>query len=48
MLCNMSFPSDTSGKESSCQAGHKRDESLIPGSGNTLEEDMATHSSIFA
>ena len=48
MLCNMSFPSDSSCKESSCQAGQKRDASLIPGSGNTLEEDMATHSSIFA
>ena len=26
MLCNMSVPSDTSGKESTCQAGNKRGE----------------------
>ena len=32
------------GKESTCQA----DVSLIPGSGQSLEEKMATHSSVVA
>ena len=30
------------------KAGDIRDASLIPGSGDLLEEDMATHSSILA
>ena len=33
------------GKESTCNAG---DAGLIPGSGNSLENEMATHSSILA
>ena len=33
------------GKESACQAG---DSGSIPGLGNPLEEEMATHSSILA
>ena len=34
-----------SGKESTCQAG---DAGSIPGSGRSLEDEMATHSSILA
>ena len=37
------FPSGADSKASSCNAG---DPGLIPGSGRSLEEGMATHSSI--
>ena len=43
-----SFPLDTSGKEPTCHAGDIRDSSLIAGSGRSLEEGMAAHSSILA
>ena len=41
----MGFPGGTNGKESICIAG---DLVLIPGSGRSLEKEMATHSSILA
>ena len=37
--------SGSDGKESACNAG---DSGLIPGSGRSLEEEMASHSSILA
>ena len=40
-----SFPGGSDGKES---ARSVRDLNLIPGSGNSLEKEMATHSSILA
>ena len=36
------FPDGASGEESSCSAGDTRDVALIPGSGRSLEEEMAT------
>ena len=36
------------GKEPTCSAGDPRDMGSIPGSGRSLEEEMATYSSIFA
>ena len=39
------FPGGSDGKESACKAG---DPGLIPGSGRSPEEGMATHSSILA
>ena len=41
----MFFPDDSDGKESTCNAG---DLGLIPGLGRSLEEGMATYSSILA
>ena len=41
----MGFPGGSDGKESACNAG---DLGLIPGSGRSLEKEMATHSSILA
>ena len=41
-VCIMGFPGGLGGKESACKAGNV---SSIPGS---LEEDMATHSSLLA
>ena len=41
----MGFPGGSDGKESACNAG---DPGLIPGSGRSLEKEMATHSSILA
>ena len=41
----VSFPCGSAGKESACNAG---DLGLIPGLGRSLEEGMATHSSILA
>ena len=41
----MGFPGGSDGKESACNAG---DLGLIPGSGVSLEKEMATHSSILA
>ena len=37
-----------SGKESSCNVGATVDAGSIPGSGRSLEEGVATHSSILA
>ena len=37
-----------SGKEPPASAGDTKDSNLIPGSGRSLEEGMATHSSILA
>ena len=37
------LPGGSDSKESACSAG---DEGLIPGSGRSLEKEMATHSSI--
>ena len=39
------FPGDSDGKESTCNI---EDLGSIPGSGRSLEEEMATHSSILA
>ena len=39
----MGFPGDSDGEESACNAG---DPGPIPGSGDPLEEEMATHSSL--
>ena len=39
------FPGGLNGKESACNAG---DLSLIPGSGRSLEKEMATHSHTLA
>ena len=41
----MGFPGDSDGKESACNAG---DLGSISESGDSLEEDMATYSSILA
>ena len=42
-LSEMGFPGDSGGKESACNAG---DPGLIPGSGRSPGEEMATHSRI--
>ena len=39
------FPGGSDGKASACNAG---DQGLIPGSGRSLEKEMATHSSTLA
>ena len=44
----MVFPDGSASKEFACSAGDTGDMGLIPGSGRSLEEDMATHSSILA
>ena len=41
----MGFTSSSVGKESACNTG---DLGLIPGSGSTLEKEIATHSSTLA
>ena len=41
----MIFPHSSVGKESVCKA---RDPDSIPGSGRSLEKEMATHSNILA
>ena len=43
----LQLPQWLSGKESTCSAGDTGDVGLIPGLGRSLEEGMATHSSIF-
>ena len=43
-LCT-GFPGGSDSKESACSTG---DTGLIPGSGRSLEEEMATHSRILA
>ena len=47
MICQnyIKFPGGSDGKESACNAG---DPGLIPGSGRSLEKEMATHSSTLA
>ena len=42
------FSYGSGGKESACNAVDSRDPGLIPGSGRSLEKEMATHSSILA
>ena len=42
------FPNGSVGKKFSCSAGDTEDAGLIPRSGRSPEEEMATHSSIFA
>ena len=42
----MGLPQWLSSKESSCNTGDAGDAGSIPGSGNPLEEGMATHFSI--
>ena len=42
------FPGGVNGKEPSANAGDLRDMGSIPGLGRSLEEEMATHSSILA
>ena len=42
------FQGGASGKESTYNAGDVRDTGSIPGSGRSLEEGVATHSSILA
>ena len=42
---DLGFPSDSDGKESTCNV---RDLGSVPGLGISLEEDMETHSSILA
>ena len=44
----LGFPGGTSGKEPACQSRRQRDAGLIPGLRRTLDEDLATHSSILA
>ena len=41
----LGFPGGSAGKESACNAG---DLGSIPGSGRSLEKEMATYSSILA
>ena len=43
LLGLMGFPGSSDGKESACIVG---DPGLIPGSGRSLEKELATHSSI--
>ena len=45
MTCREDFPGDSDGKASAYNAG---DLGLIPGSGRSPEEGMATHSNILA
>ena len=44
----MGLPRWLSGREPLANSGDIRDAGSIPGSGDPLEEEMATHSSIFA
>ena len=44
----MGFPGSSVGKESTCKAGDTGDMGSIPGSGRSLEEGTATHSSTLA
>ena len=45
LTCLQGFPGDSDGKESACNVG---DLGLIPGQEDTLENEMATQSSILA
>ena len=42
------FPDGSVSKEPACNAEDTGDEGLIPGSGRSLEEEIATHSSTLA
>ena len=42
------FPGGSDGKESACNAGNLHFPGLIPGSGRSPGERMATHSSVLA
>ena len=42
------YPNGSAGEESACNTGDAGDMGSIPGSGRSLEEGMATHSSILA
>ena len=44
----MGIPNGSVDKESAGNAGHIGDADWIPGSGRSLEKEMATHSSILA
>ena len=44
----MGFPDGASGNEPTCQLTRLRDTVSIPGSGRSLEKEIATHSSILA
>ena len=44
----MGFPGGALGKEPACQCRRHKSRGSIPGSGDPLEEGMATHSSILA
>ena len=48
MLVNDSFPGGSDGKATACNAGAAGYMGSIPGSGKSLEEEMATHCSILA
>ena len=45
-VCWLGFPDSSAGKESACNVGDPRDPGLIPGSEDTLEKGLATHSKI--
>ena len=47
-LTERGLPQWLSSKESACHAGAAGDTGLIPGSGRSLEEEMAAYSSILA
>ena len=44
----MGFSDGSAGKEFACRAGDTGDEGIMPGSGRSLQVEMATHSSILA
>ena len=46
--CLWDAPNGSVGKQSACNTGHTGDRGSIPGWGRSLEEEMATHSSILA
>ena len=48
MYVTSGFPGGSSVKESACSVGDVRDMGLIPELGRSLEQEMATHSSILA
>ena len=47
-ICPLGFPAGSVGTESAWNSGDTRDACSIPGWGRSLEEEMATHSSILA
>ena len=48
LLSLMGFPDGSAGKESTCNAEDTGKADSIPGSGRSLQKEMATHSSILA
>ena len=48
MYITSGFPGGSSVKESACNVGDARDMGSIPELGRSLEQEMATHSSILA